>query len=114
MLYRMLPCLMVLLAAAPLAWGQSLETPTEPDHSLNQAGPRCIGTFFNITQRYYGGDADCAFAIQQSFAAVRKEMCPKEGTGAGSPVQRCLSQSSVSNSLCKFIYMHSAALCWRP
>jgi hypothetical protein len=107
-LYHVLLCLLV-VAVAPLAWGQALKTPMEPDSSLNQAGPLCIRTFYNITQRFYGTDKDCAFLIQQSFAAVRKDMCPKDGTGAGSPVQRCLSQSSVSSGSSFFSRTHHAA-----
>ena len=73
-----------------------VSTPPPSDHSLNQAGPICIENFFNITKEHYGDDSNCATMIQQAFAAVTKDMCPEGGTAAGSPVQKCLSKTTVS------------------
>lgn len=65
------------------------------DHTLNTAGPACVGRFHSLGRELYPAGSGCPELIQQAFAATAKAMCPAGAGDVGAPLQRCLNATAV-------------------
>lgn len=59
------------------------------DHTLNQAGPACIASFYKVMADAFPPRDPCAVPVQQAFAGPNQGACPGNMTF----VQECMSVS---------------------